>query len=223
MTPDAPTAPLAADGVDLLVDWCSYDAAKWAVLRWHYSRRMPRCKLAKIGVWEDGRFVGAIVFGRGATPGIGSPFDLAQTEICELTRVALRDHRAPVTQIVARAIAALRDQSPGLRLIVSFADPDEGHHGGIYQAGNWLYLGQSDDDGARTRYVVNGRVEHPRTLGSRYGRGGQSIPWLREHVDPDARRILVQAKHKYVMPLDRAMRRRILPLCEDPPAAQVST
>src|SRR5688572_27900813 len=110
-------------------------------MRWHYSRRMPRCKLAKIGAWEDGRFIGAVVFGRGATPNIGSPFGLDQTEVCELVRVALRDHRAPVSQIMAEARRKLRETSPGLRVIVSFADTAQDHHGGIYQADNWIYLG----------------------------------------------------------------------------------
>jgi len=45
----------------LHLDWCSHDAARHAVMRWHYSRQMPSCKLVKVGVWEDGRFVGAII------------------------------------------------------------------------------------------------------------------------------------------------------------------
>lgn len=45
---------------DLRLDFCSHEAAKHAVLRWHYSRAMPAAKLVRIGVWEDGRFVGAM-------------------------------------------------------------------------------------------------------------------------------------------------------------------
>jgi hypothetical protein len=211
--------PLGMMDAPLHVDWCSYDAARHAIMRWHYSRRMPRCKLAKLGVWEHGRFVGAIVYGRGATPQIGSPYGLDQTEVCELVRVALRDHVHPVTQMLAATRRRLRETSPGLRLVVSFADPAEGHHGGIYQADNWLYLGLADDSGARTRYIVNGVEEHPRTLGSRYGQGGQSVAWLRENIDPDARRIYVQAKHRYAYPLDRRMRRQLAPLVRAYPDA----
>ena len=50
------------------------------------------------------------------------------------------------------------------------------------------------------------RFEHPRTLYYRYGRGGQSVPWLREHVDPRAERVEMAAKLKYVWPLDRRLR-----------------
>ena len=37
----------------LRLDFCSHDAAKHAVMRWHYSRQMPKAKLVKVGVWED--------------------------------------------------------------------------------------------------------------------------------------------------------------------------
>lgn len=41
---------------------------------------------------------------------------------------------------------------------------------------------------------------------SRYGVGGQSIPWLRKNVDPKAERIETPEKHKYVFVLDPKLR-----------------
>ena len=43
---------------DLVVAPCSYGAAKYAVMNWHYSRRMPVSPLVRYGVWEDDEFVG---------------------------------------------------------------------------------------------------------------------------------------------------------------------
>ena len=108
--------------VDLRLDWCSYEAAKYAVEHWHYSRSMVAGKSSKVGVWEDGKFIGCVVFSRGANNHLGSPYGLEQTDLCELTRVALTRHVAPVSRIVSIAVRMLRKQSPGLRLIVSFAD-----------------------------------------------------------------------------------------------------
>ena len=51
--------------VDLRVDWCSYEAAKYAVEHWHYSRSMPVGKLLTVGVWENGEFVGAVIYAWG--------------------------------------------------------------------------------------------------------------------------------------------------------------
>jgi hypothetical protein len=122
---------------DLRLDFCSHDAARHSVQRWHYSRLMPKAKLVKVGVWEDGRFVGAIIYGLGANRHLCRPFGLRDTEACELVRVALapgREH--PTSQCVAISIKLLRRQSPGLKLVVSYADAGQGHVGTIYHAGH---------------------------------------------------------------------------------------
>lgn len=189
----------AKDG--LRVDWCNAAASRYAVERWHYSKCMPRFKTVKTGVWEYGEFVGTVIFAGGATPQIGKPFGLKSLDVCELARVALRhDHKTPVTRIVAIALRMLRQQSPGIRIVVSFADEAQGHLGGIYQGGNWVYVGSCAPD----FYKVHGELVHPKTLHSRYGRRGQSVPWLREHVDPKAERVKTIRKHKYVMVLRRS-------------------
>jgi len=193
---------------DLHLDFCSHEAARHAVMRWHYSRRMPKSKLVRIGVWETGRFVGAIIYGLGANRHLSRPFGLEDTEVCELVRVALAPGRKHATsQCVAISLKLLRRQSPGLKLVVSYADAGQGHVGTIYQAGGWLYLGNSEQSYIR----VLGTIEHPRTLYDRYGRSGQSIPWLRKHVDPNACRVEMAPKLRYVMPLTKSLRHKLEP------------
>lgn len=192
----------------LKIDWATAEAARYACEHWHYSKCVPVFKAVRIGVWENEKFIGVVLFGQGATPEIGSPYGLKLTEICELTRVALTTHLAPVSKIIALALRFLKKQCPGLKMVVSFADAGHGHHGGIYQAGGWIYTGGSETHG----YRVNGTIVHPKTLHSRYGKGGQSIPWLRSNVDPNAERVVAGFKHRYLMPLDSDMRKKILPL-----------
>lgn len=193
----------------LKLDWCSYGAAKYAVEHWHYSRSMPTPPVLRIGAWEDGQYIGCVLFSRGSTTNLGKPYGLSNTEVCELTRVALTRHRVAVSQIVAQAIRMLRIKERGLRLIVSFADPEQDHHGGIYQAGNWLYSGQSSAyDKFRDK---NGRVWHPRQVATngykwQYGEYRQ-VPRI-----ADCERIRVVGKHRYLYPLDKAMRKQIEPL-----------
>lgn len=179
----------------LVVAPCSHDAAEYAVNHWHYSRVLPTGKLVKIGAWEGdpSRFAGAVIFSRGASPWLGEAYSLDHTELCELTRVALRDHQAPVSQIVARSLSVLREVGPGLRLVVSFADPSEGHHGGIYQAGNWIYTGQSNPV---TEYLIDGRWRHTR--------GAYHHP---KRATAPTR--TMPGKHRYLYPLDKQMRRRL--------------
>jgi len=192
---------------DLVVAPCDIRAARHAIMKWHYSKTVPAGKLVKFGVWENETFIGAVIFGRGATPHLGSPYQLEQTQLCELVRVALDNHEAPVTQIVAEAIRQLKTSNPGLRLIVSFADPDEGHHGGIYQAGNWLYNGTSPS--ARF-FKIKGKKTHPRSVGAMGG--VQSLEWVQANLDPRAEIIVTAPKLRYLYPLDKPMRRKIAKL-----------
>lgn len=191
---------------ELKIDWCTHEAAKYAVENWHYSKRMPKSKLAKFGVWEDKRFVGVVIFGVGATPEIAKPFGLKAIEVCELVRVALTKHKTQVSRIVSICLRKLRESMPGLRVVVSFADTSQGHHGGIYQAGNWVFAGDSFD----TYLKVNGVVQHRRTLGHMYGTS--SLETIQRTIDKNAQKVKTLAKHKYLMPLDDQMRKQIEPL-----------
>jgi len=199
---------------DLRIDWATHEAAKYAVENWHYSRRMPKSKLAKVGVWEDNRFIGVVIFGVGGGNSTrGDAYGLKPAgDVAELVRVALRDHKTAVSRIIAIAIKMLRDANPCLRLIISFADTVQGHHGGIYQAGNWIYTGLTEGD---REFHVKGEILHPRTIHLRGWR--QVEEWLRANVDPNARLVRTPGKHRYLMPLDAAMREQIAPLAKPYP------
>lgn len=196
---------------------CSHEAAKYAVENWHYSRILPTGKLVKFGVWENAKFVGVVIFSRGASPWLGKALELDQTEICELTRIAMTKHSTPVSQVVAICLKKFKESNPKMRAVVSFADPKEGHIGGIYQAGNWIYTGQS---GEVTEYFVDGRWRHKKGVWNRLVKekkqgknlpvveGGEPVPWRD-----------MPGKFRYIYPLDKAMRRRVMKLALDFPNA----
>lgn len=194
----------------LRVDWCSYTAAKYAVMHWHYSRKMPKGKSAHIGVWEDERFIGSIVYGTGGgNVTNGKRWGLARTfEVAELERVALTKHAAPVSRIVAIACKLIARRFPGIKLLVSYADPREGHHGGIYQALGWTYIGVG---GAKSVYKdKHGRVHHDRVIG--YASRIHFGRLIKSKISPDqCERVEVPQKHCYVLALSRdaALREKI--------------
>ena len=189
--------------VDLRVDWCDYQAAKYAVMHWHYSKAMPAGRNVYLGVWESNRFVGAVLFGMGSGSSTnGEKYNLASShEMAELTRVALTSHVTPVSKMVSIAIGMVERQSPALRLLISMADPKAGHVGGIYQAMNWIYTGETKPD---VMYLSRGAWVHHRTATSRgSAKGLPSRP--------------LPPKHRYLYPLDRAMRKQIAPLAKPYP------
>lgn len=188
---------------DLRIDWATHAAAKYACENWHYSGCIPKSKLVKIGAWEHDKFIGVVLFGYGATAELGTPYGLQMNQCCELVRIALTRHIVPVSRIMRLSLAFLVQTNPGIRLIVSFADSTQGHHGGIYQATNWLYAGKT----ASCVFYRDpkGKLWHPRRASKTPNPQKQLVTkeWTEERQD---------GKHRYLMPLDDEMRKQIEPL-----------
>jgi hypothetical protein len=98
--------------------------------------------------------------------------------------------------------------------VFSYADTGQGHHGGIYQALNAVYVGVS---ATRPGYLLDGEPIHPRSV----------VSWLGTQARDDAPRLAAErghvlewiedlntAKHTYILPVgcarDRAAIRRHL-------------
>lgn len=204
---------------NLKIDWATHEAAKFACENWHYSKSTPVPPLVKLGVWEDQKFIGAVIFSRGASSNLLKPYGLKQTEGCELTRVALKNHTSPVSKILSLCIKFLRKNSPGLKLIISFADPNEGHHGGIYQATNWIYSGVS----AQSFKFIDkqGREWHSRQVSEK----GYNIQQgnIRKTAKPsECFKVLQKGKHRYLMPLDEETKLKVIKLSKPYPKRATS-
>lgn len=196
--------------MSLRLDYCDHKAATYAVMNWHYSKRMPIGKMVRVGVWEHQQFIGCVLFARGNSPTLGNSYGLDQTEVCELVRVALQKHEAPVSRILSVAIKLLREVSPGTKLIVSFADPEQGHVGSIYQASGWTYTGKSNPT---PLYFHEGRWKHRREVtGGAFGKApkladrGKSLPC---RVSPP--------KYRYLYPLTEELKDRVTKLSKPYP------
>ena len=196
---------------DLRIDWATHAAAKYACENWHYTASLPVGKLVKVGIWEKNKFVGVVLFAWGMNKSLGSPYGLMMNECCELVRVAMTRHDCAVSRVLALSMKFLKSQSSGLRAVVSFADPAAGHHGGIYQAGNWLYTGQS---AASYEWRLDGKRLNKRAYtGQQFGGGKGSVAKL-----PDrAVKVALPGKHRYLMPLDKDMAAQIASLSKPYP------
>jgi len=190
------------------VDWATHDAAAYACKKWHYTKTVPVGKLVKIGVWENDAFIGVVIFTWGANKDLGKPYGLQLTECCELVRVALSSHEVQVSRILAISLRFLKQSSPGLRMVVSFADPVQGHHGGIYQATNWIYAGTTEKS---HEFRLNGKRLNKRAYtGHNFGKNRQELP-------AGSVRVELPGKHRYLMPLDCQMKIQVLPLAQPYP------
>lgn len=198
----------------LKIDWASHETAKYACENWHYSESLPVPPLVKIGAWEDDKFIGVVIFSRGASSNLLKPYGLEQVEGCELTRVALKEHKTPVSRILSIAIKFLKKNSPKLKLIVSFADSNEGHHGGIYQATNWIYSGKSAPS---FKYVdKKGREWHSRQVSEKGFNTQQGN--IRRTIKPSqCQKIKCEGKFRYLFPLTKEIRKDVIRLSKPYP------
>jgi hypothetical protein len=192
---------------DLKLTYCDWAAAKEGVRRWYYRNEMPMGKYVSVGVWENGLFCGVIMFGMGASDALGKRWGLKTREVCEMTRMALGPHETPTSRVLAIAIKMLRKACPGIKAVVSFADPSAGHVGTVYQAQGWIYCGKTAPD---KQYVdKSGATHHSRSVDrsgvkSRYGK---KTPCPRPQ---DCRVIVLAGKHRYVLPLTPETRAAIM-------------
>lgn len=88
-------------------------------------------------------------------------------DVWELSRlVRLPDYQQPLTKLISATLNHIR-KGRLTDLVVSFADTEEDHHGGIYQACSWIYDGLRDPrlDG----FLIDGVFSPARTCNSVYG------------------------------------------------------
>lgn len=181
----------------------SAKAIKYAILKWHYSKSVPNVSLAYSVFNAFGEWCGVVCFGVGATNNIARPYGLNQGQVVELLRVALNGKQESTGKAVAISLKILRKDAPNVRLVVSYADTEQGHLGVIYQASNWFYIGSSTD----SNLIVNGIREHRRTLTSRFGTNSAEKLRAAGHT---VSIIKTKPKHKYIFPVDKSL----IPMCK---------
>ena len=116
------------------------EAGNQLVLSNHYSKRL--CTLVRcVGTWH---LPGGLLGDRGeciAACFFSIPGTRWSEPVLELTRLVRYEGPCPsLTSLVATTINYLA--KAGHDLVVSFADSQVGHHGGIYQAASWHYNGK---------------------------------------------------------------------------------
>ncbi len=182
----------------MILKRASHKAVKYAIMNWHYSKSIPVVTLAYAVFNDKNEWCGVICFGTGSVNNIARPFGLQQGQVIELLRVALNGKQESTSKAVSLSLKLLKKECPLVKLIISYADTDQGHIGIIYQATNWYYIKSSID----SNIIVNGKRMHRRSIGSLYGTN--SIKKLIE-MGFDCERIITKPKHKYIYPVDKKM------------------
>ena len=168
--------------------------ARSLVISHHYSHRWPNAPSFVVTWHEDGGLFGdrgAAVAAVTFSPAGG--WKETTLELSRLVRVPGLD--APLTSLIGAAVRELRRQLMD-SLVISYADPEAGHHGGIYQAASWKYAGTYGSN--IPRWIIDGIELHQREVSDRWG----SIVGLKERLGDRLVQRVPEPKHLYWRPLN---------------------
>ena len=190
--------------------------AQAVVIEKHYLHRRASCSQA-FGLYRKGddEMRGVIMYGtpsnRNLRTGICGPSE--QLNVTELTRLWVDDSapRNGESFLIGRTLPLVTKE-----IVVSYADPTQGHLGRVYQATNWLYTGLS---AKRPEYTVEGLEHlHKQSLFDQLGRGGKGqVKKLESLYGDRLKRGQQVRKHRYVtFVADRRRRRELRALLRYP-------
>lgn len=199
-------------------------AIRYACMNFHYAHAVPVNTIGYNIFNGKDEWCGVVLFGTGATPNIGSPYGLAQGEVLELVRVALNGKQETTSMAVGGGLKELKKDAPMCKLVISYADADQGHFGTIYQATNWIYTG-IENIGSRGAFIINGKKTHPKSVYAIeiIDENGikrhcpQTLEAVRKYIDPDATEFFTQGKRKYIFPMNKRIRKRLAHLAQPYP------
>lgn len=186
----------------------NFTAQRWLGTH-HYLANVGNAQVGIFGLYV-GDMIAIVTIGNASNAyGITSKYGLDRWKgNVEITRVAV--HPEAPTNTASRAIAAVCRilGREGWEWLFSYADTGQGHHGGIYQALNAVYVGISPP---LPGYLMDGAPMHPRTVVATYGT--QAWPRVRELARERGHtlekvRTMNAAKHTYILPVANDARTR---------------
>ena len=137
-----------------------FETYDW-LLNKHYAKRLPSISYA-FGLYNDKILIGICTFGSPPSNAlcVGVCGENHRDKVLELNRLCLNDHN--IKNLTSFFLSKCLKQIPNNKIIVSYADTSQNHHGYIYQATNWLYTGLS---AKRTeRYDIDNPQKHSKTV-----------------------------------------------------------
>ena len=160
--------------------------AKKMIVKYHYSHAWTMCRYA-LGVFYETdekdvlgnteTLIGCLVYGYPVgRSAIKSVIDgLEKDECLELTRLFIHDGYGSNIESFAmgQSFKWMKDNASNIKMLLSYADPEQMHLGGIYQATNWLYQDCRDIQ-LMPNYSISIESDphkwiHSRTVFSRWG------------------------------------------------------
>ncbi|MFW6016012.1 MAG: hypothetical protein ACOCRK_06205 [bacterium] len=172
------------------VSFVTREIAKHWILNKHYAGRMPSISFY-FGLYYRGNLIGICTYGKPASHSLCKGICGAEYAdlVLELNRLITIDNspKNAESYFVSQTLSML----PKPKIIVSYADTSQNHHGYIYQATNFIYTGLSDK---HVRWEIKGKDKHARHYFDKYG----GVNKAKEILGDKLIRTQRPRKHRYV-------------------------
>lgn len=224
----------SVDTKNVFVRQISKVTAKKMIETHHYSHSFSSCRYA-LGIYHTSNthefffgpheeLIGCLVYGHPVgSRAIDSISDeLTLDNVLELTRLFVHEGygRNIESYVISQSFYWLRKRAPNIKILISYADPEQSHLGRIYQATNWIYQGIGYAQlmpNYSIRTDPEGSWIHSRTVGSKFG--SRNIDHLKKVIGKTFWRKLESPKHRYVYILgqDKRERKKLFKSLKYPP------
>lgn len=175
----------------------STKAIKYALMNFHYAKTIPSAQSSFSVFNNKNEWCGVICYSIGANKSIGTFANLRQGQICELVRVALNGKQESTSKALSLSIKLMSKKNQLIKMIVSYADSEQGHVGTIYKATNWYFIGISK----HVHHI------HKKTGKRMHNRVYSELP---KNKQIEYKNTIPFDKYKYIYPLDKTL----IPLCK---------
>jgi len=190
--------------------------AKDMIEKNHYSGRLSSCRYP-LGVFYrddesehqffdvDEKLIGVATYGFPVGRRvIGSIFKediLENRNILELTRLFIHDGYGKniESHVISSTFKWLKKYAREIKVLISYADPEQNHDGAIYQATNWIYQGCGDFQMAPTYSLKLNEDDdwmHSRSVYSKFGSAAPDN--LKKAIGHDFWLKKEASKHRYI-------------------------
>jgi hypothetical protein len=187
--------------------------AKEMVVKYHYSKQWTKCTVA-LGLYyntgkehqffdePEEKLIGTICYGDpiGRHSGASISTSIPRENVFELVRVFIHDGYGNNAEsyLIGESFKWLKQNRKDIKALISYADPQQGHVGTIYQATNWVYQGNRirPNDSWLFKWEEDGKWQHGRTIFPYYGTN--DIEKMKSLVGKDFWVKKELRKHRYV-------------------------
>ena len=188
--------------------------AKKMIIEKHYTHAFSMCRYA-LGIYYVGekdhkfydekekKLIGCMTYGypvgRSAIKSMIPT--LEKEEVLELTRLYIDDGYGKNIESLSmgKSFKWLKQNASNIKMLISYADPEQMHLGTIYQATNWLYQDCRDIQLMPNYSVSLGEPHkwiHSRTVFSKWG--SHNVEHLKKHIGQTFYRKREAPKHRYL-------------------------